>query len=65
MNIEDLEDLVTLLEQRESVQMSHEFETKPVISSVTALRVDVNRLMETISTPIHDAQQEAPARQSP
>lgn len=64
VNFETLEDLVTRLESLESVQRSHQLETKPTISAVSALCVDVNRLMKEILTRVIGAQQQANEKQS-
>lgn len=48
----------------ESAKRSHKVETEPTVQAVSALRVDLNTLMERISRRVADAGQQATAQQS-
>lgn len=61
--VRTLEDLFIRLEVLQSSQKSEQLKTEPTVSALSALCVDVNHVMETISTRVTDAQQQVTVRQ--
>lgn len=59
VNVETLGDRFSPLESLESAQISYQLETERIISTVSVLHVDVNRLLEVIPTSASDAQEKA------
>lgn len=64
INVETVDDLLTPLEVLKSPEKSHKLETEPTVTAVSGLRADVNRLMETFSTRVSDAKEQANIKQS-
>lgn len=64
INVEVLDNIVTRLESMQSAQKSHQLETEPTLDVDYALRVDVNSLMERISSRVADARQQPTAERS-